>query len=146
MKRLILLLAIVFLVAGLRAASVLPVGEGKFTYKDYPPFADRPVDVHYYIPASGDVRRMPIVLSSKVPTAVTLIYSKPGSRRQRSINSWSSFLTSIWKGFLYPIIRKSVSWTTRIIRYVRLKSELRHWLIKSSSTSANLQVVNGKDI
>ena len=61
MKRLILLLAIVFLVAGLRAASVLPVGEGKFTYKDYPPFTDRPVDVHYYIPASGDVRRMPIV-------------------------------------------------------------------------------------
>lgn len=53
--------AIVFLGAGLRAASVLPVGEGKFTYKDYPPFADRPVDVHYYIPASGDVRRMPIV-------------------------------------------------------------------------------------
>ena len=61
MKRLILLLAIVFLVAGLRAASVLPVGEGKFTYKDYPPFANRPVDVHYYIPASGDVRHMPIV-------------------------------------------------------------------------------------
>ena len=61
MKRLILLLAIVFLAAGLRAASVLPVGEGKFTYKNYPPFSDRPVDVHYYIPASGDVRRMPIV-------------------------------------------------------------------------------------
>ena len=61
MKRLILFFAIVFLGAGLRAASVLPVGEGKFTYKDYPPFADRPVDVHYYIPASGDVRRMPIV-------------------------------------------------------------------------------------
>lgn len=37
MKRLILLLAIVFLAAGLRAAAVLPVGEGKFTYKDYPP-------------------------------------------------------------------------------------------------------------
>ena len=36
MKRLILLLAIVFLGTGLRAASVLPVGEGKFTYKDYP--------------------------------------------------------------------------------------------------------------
>ena len=51
MKRLILFFAIVFLGAGLRAASVLPVGEGKFTYKDYPPFADRPVDVHYYIPA-----------------------------------------------------------------------------------------------
>ncbi len=61
MKRLILLLAIVFLAAGLRAASVLPVGEGKFTYKDYPPFANRPVDVHYYIPSSGDVRCMPIV-------------------------------------------------------------------------------------
>ena len=40
---------------------MLPVGEGKFTYKDYPPFANRPVDVHYYIPASGDVRHMPIV-------------------------------------------------------------------------------------
>ena len=146
MKRLILLLAIVFLGTGLRAASVLPVGEGKFTYKDYPPFADRPVDVHYYIPASGDVRRMPIVFVFEGADRGTLIYSKPGSRRQRSINSWSSFPTSIWKGFLYPIIRKSVSWTTRIIRYVRLKSELRHWLIKSSSTSANLQVVNGKDI
>lgn len=109
MKRLILFFAIVFLCAGLRAASVLPVGEGKFTYKDYPPFADRPVDVHYYIPASGDVRRMPIVLSLKVPTAVSLICSKPGSRRQRSINSWFSFPTSIWKGFLCPIIRKSVS-------------------------------------
>ena len=34
MKRLILFFAIVFLGAGLRAASVLPVGEGKFTYKD----------------------------------------------------------------------------------------------------------------
>lgn len=61
MKKLILLFSIIFLGAGLRAASALPTGEGKFTYKDYPPFADRPVDVHYYIPASGDVRRMPIV-------------------------------------------------------------------------------------
>lgn len=60
MKRMILLLAIVFLNIGLYA-SVLPTGEGMFTYKDYPPFADRPVDVHYYIPASGDVKQMPII-------------------------------------------------------------------------------------
>lgn len=61
MKRLTLLLAIVFLGTGLSAASLLPAGEGKFTYKDYPPFADRPVDVHYYIPTSGDVHQMPII-------------------------------------------------------------------------------------
>lgn len=61
MKRLILLLAIVFLSAELYAASMLPAGEGRFTYKDYPPFADRPVDVHYYIPNSGDVHRMPVI-------------------------------------------------------------------------------------
>ncbi|MDR1259116.1 MAG: hypothetical protein LBK65_07570, partial [Tannerellaceae bacterium] len=63
MKRLILilLLTIVFPGAGLYAASVLPAGEGRFTYKDYPYFADRPVDVHYYIPTSGDVHRMPVI-------------------------------------------------------------------------------------
>lgn len=36
-------------------------GEGMFTYKDYLPFADRPVDVHYYVPSSGDKRMMPVV-------------------------------------------------------------------------------------
>ena len=146
MKRLILLLAIVFLGTGLRAASVLPVGEGKFTYKDYPPFADRPVDVHYYIPASGDVRHMPIVFVFEGADR-GYTYLLKAWKQEAEKHKFMVFIpTSIWKGFLYPIIRKSVSWTTRIIRYVRLKSELRHWLIKSSSTSANLQVVNGKDI
>lgn len=36
-------------------------GEGMFVYKDYQPFADRPVDVHYYIPEAGDLSRLPIV-------------------------------------------------------------------------------------
>lgn len=60
MKKVFLLLTVVFLSIGLYG-SVLPTGEGKFTYKDYPPFADRPVDVHYYIPTSGDVKQMPII-------------------------------------------------------------------------------------
>lgn len=60
MKKIILLFVILFSGIGLYA-SVLPTGEGKFTYQDYPPFADRPVDVHYYIPASGDVKQMPII-------------------------------------------------------------------------------------
>ena len=47
MKRLFLLLSVIFLCTGLYATPVLSSGEGKFTYKDYPPFADRPVDVHY---------------------------------------------------------------------------------------------------
>lgn len=61
MKKLLALFVAVFLCIGLYADVALPVGEGVFTYKDYPPFADRPVDVHYYIPVCGDVRRMPVV-------------------------------------------------------------------------------------
>ena len=41
--------------------AMLPRGEGVFTYGEYAPFADRPVDVHYYIPTGGDVARMPII-------------------------------------------------------------------------------------
>lgn len=37
-------------------------GEHTFTYNQYAPFADRPVDVHYYIPSKGNIRQMPIVL------------------------------------------------------------------------------------
>lgn len=61
MKKLFLFLATLFLCAALQAGNVLSAGQGMFTYKEYPPFAHRPVDVHYYIPSSGDVRRMPIV-------------------------------------------------------------------------------------
>lgn len=39
----------------------LIAGEGMFTYKDYRPFANRPVDVHYYIPPSGNPQKMPVV-------------------------------------------------------------------------------------
>jgi len=61
MKKLILSLATIFIYTALYAGNILSAGEGVFTYKEYPPFADRPVDVHYYIPSSGDVRRMPVV-------------------------------------------------------------------------------------
>ena len=61
MKKLLLLLSIIFLCTGLYAMPVVSSGEDMFTYKGYPPFADRPVDVHYYIPTSGDVRHMPVV-------------------------------------------------------------------------------------
>lgn len=39
----------------------LIAGEGMFTYKDYQPFANRPIDVHYYIPPSGNRQKMPVV-------------------------------------------------------------------------------------
>lgn len=61
MKRVLLLLTATILSLGLYAGSVLPAGEGVFTYKGYPPFAHRPVDVHYYIPASADIRHLPVV-------------------------------------------------------------------------------------
>ena len=79
MKRLILLLAIVFLAAGLRAASVFPVGEGKFTYKDYPPFADRPVDVHFRDP--GLTHKADILTESRAAAAggVTSIMDMPNT-------------------------------------------------------------------
>ncbi|MBQ8500787.1 MAG: succinylglutamate desuccinylase/aspartoacylase family protein [Bacteroides sp.] len=41
--------------------SVLQRGEGTFTYNSYLPFANRPVDVHYYIPSQGDIQQMPII-------------------------------------------------------------------------------------
>ncbi|MDR0429341.1 MAG: succinylglutamate desuccinylase/aspartoacylase family protein [Tannerellaceae bacterium] len=61
MKKLLLLLIISLFHTGLYAFPEMPVGEGMFTYKEYLPFADRPVDVHYYIPESGDIRNMPII-------------------------------------------------------------------------------------
>jgi pimeloyl-ACP methyl ester carboxylesterase len=36
-------------------------GLNRFTYAGYPPFADRPVEVLYYLPASGELRTMPVV-------------------------------------------------------------------------------------
>lgn len=36
-------------------------GEHVFTYNQYAPFANRPIDIHYYIPSRGDVRQMPVV-------------------------------------------------------------------------------------
>ncbi|MDF9831396.1 M14 family zinc carboxypeptidase [Parabacteroides sp. PF5-6] len=43
------------------SAQQLPAGEGMFTFTAYIPFADRPVDVHYYIPPLGDRKNMPVV-------------------------------------------------------------------------------------
>jgi len=36
-------------------------GEGVFTYDDYAPYADKPIDVHYFIPSDGDAATMPIL-------------------------------------------------------------------------------------
>lgn len=44
-----------------QVVTLLSKGEGMFTYKEYKPFADRPVDVHYYVPSSGNIGQMPIV-------------------------------------------------------------------------------------
>ena len=35
--------------------------EGVFTYADYAPYADKPIDVHYFIPSDGDAALMPIL-------------------------------------------------------------------------------------
>ena len=36
-------------------------GEGVFTYADYAPYAEKPIDVHYFIPSDGDAATMPIL-------------------------------------------------------------------------------------
>lgn len=43
------------------AQTMLPKGESVFRYDGYAPFSNRPVDVHYYIPFSGDCSNMPII-------------------------------------------------------------------------------------
>jgi hypothetical protein len=42
-------------------AQQLPKGEGKFTFTEYAPFSERPVDVYYYISPTGDLETMPVV-------------------------------------------------------------------------------------
>lgn len=37
-------------------------GSGKIIFTDDPPMADRPVSIFYYIPSSGDIKRMPVLL------------------------------------------------------------------------------------
>lgn len=78
MKRFFLYLILIYLCIGIHAnapSSIcipflsmentggyrLIAGEGMFTYKDYQPFANRPIDVHYYIPSSGNPQKMPVV-------------------------------------------------------------------------------------
>lgn len=51
-----------------------PRGEHFFTYSQYPPFADRPVDVHYYIPSQGILNKCLLYLSLKEETAVIVIF------------------------------------------------------------------------
>ena len=49
-----------------------PRGEHFFTYSQYPPFADRPVDVHYYM-----------YLSLKEETAAIVIFWTVGKKKRR---------------------------------------------------------------
>ena len=61
--RMWMVLVLSCLVVGLYAQQLTPLqrGEGVFTFNDYQPFEERPVDVHYYIPAKGDIQQMPII-------------------------------------------------------------------------------------
>ena len=43
------------------SARIEEPGEGVFTYADYAPYADKPIDVHYFIPSDGDAATMPIL-------------------------------------------------------------------------------------
>ena len=38
-------------------------GKGNFVYTKYKPLAEKPVNVHYYIPKTGDVAKMPILFA-----------------------------------------------------------------------------------
>lgn len=42
-------------------ARITEAGEGSFSYNEYPPYADMPVNVHYFIPSDGDITTMPIL-------------------------------------------------------------------------------------
>lgn len=55
-------------------------GSGKFEYTKYAPLAGKPVNVHYYIPSSGDVTGMP------------LLFAMHGSERNANaqMNAWTS--------------------------------------------------------
>lgn len=58
----LLLLVLLFLPANASfGKELLSRGEGVFKFDGYAPFVDRPVDVHYYIPLSGNQRDMPII-------------------------------------------------------------------------------------
>lgn len=55
-------LMLVFLVKALAQTPIMVNGEKSvFTYSDYKPFADRPLNVHYYIPKSDHVSLLPVV-------------------------------------------------------------------------------------
>lgn len=43
------------------SARIVGPMEGVFTYADYAPYADKPIDVHYFIPSDGDAALMPIL-------------------------------------------------------------------------------------
>ena len=36
-------------------------GDGIVTYSGYAPLADRPVRIHFHIPANGDMKKMPVL-------------------------------------------------------------------------------------
>ena len=60
MYKLILCL-VLSMIPWLASAHIDGPGEGVFTFAGYEPYADRPVEVHYFIPSDGDVSTMPIL-------------------------------------------------------------------------------------
>ncbi len=63
MKNITLIILSLLFFPGLQAqqAPTLPAGEGMFVYDQYAPFADRPLEIHYYIPVHGERENMPII-------------------------------------------------------------------------------------
>lgn len=65
MKRTVNLLNLLLFCMVIKAADgiqLLPSGEGLFTYNEYAPFANRPIDVHYYIPEGNDQKHMKVII------------------------------------------------------------------------------------
>lgn len=60
MKKVVFISFVLFISLCL-SAQQLPKGKGMFTFSEYAPFADRPVDVHYYIPPTGDLSDVPVI-------------------------------------------------------------------------------------
>ena len=54
MKKVFLVMAMVLGVVGAGAQNLFQGREGVVSYAEYEPFADRPVEIHYYVPESAD--------------------------------------------------------------------------------------------
>ena len=61
MKKIIFLSALFIICIHSAYTQQLEKGQGSFIFDGYEPFADRPVDVQYYIPLTGDIATMPVI-------------------------------------------------------------------------------------